>query len=257
MQALLPCAWEQAMDGLLDLSLFLAATFAAALVAGLAGFAFGLVAAAVWLHIITPVETAALIVAFGLVVQGYAVWKLRHALNWRRLAPFLIGAALGVPLGVAVLKIANPAHVRAGVGVLLVLYSLYGLVRPALRPVPGGAAADAGVGFLNGILGGLTGLAGVLVTIWCGLRGWSKDEQRTVFQPVGVAIFAMTGLWLGVGGSFGADTVRLFLVGLPVLLLGTWLGLWLYGRLDDAAFRKVVLILLLFSGVALLFPGRS
>jgi len=244
------------MDGLLDLSLFLIATFAAALVAGLAGFAFGLVAAAVWLHIITPVQTAALIVAFGLVVQGYAVWKLRHALNWRRLAPFLIGAALGVPLGVAVLAVANPAHVRAGVGVLLVLYSLYGLARPALRPVPANEAADAGVGFLNGILGGLTGLAGVLVTIWCGLRGWSKDEQRTVFQPVGVAIFAMTGLWLGAGGSFEAGTVRLFLLGLPVLLLGTWLGLKLYGRLDDAGFRKVVLVLLLISGAALLLPGR-
>ncbi|MFL4999596.1 MAG: sulfite exporter TauE/SafE family protein, partial [Xanthobacteraceae bacterium] len=68
------------MDGLLDLSLFLLATFAAALVAGLAGFAFGLVAAAVWLHILDPVQTAALIIGFGLVVQGYAVWKLRRAL---------------------------------------------------------------------------------------------------------------------------------------------------------------------------------
>ena len=244
------------MDGLLDTSLFLAATFAAALVAGLAGFAFGLVAAAVWLHIITPVQTAALIIAFGLAVQGYAVWKLRHALDWRRLMPFVIGAALGVPLGVVVLKFANPAHVRAGVGVLLVLYSLYGLVRPALRPLPANAAADAGVGFLNGILGGMTGLAGVLVTIWCGLRGWSKDEQRTVFQPVGVAIFAMSAVWLGVGGSFGGDTARLFLLGLPALLLGTWLGLTLYGRLDDTAFRKVVLVLLLVSGGALLLQYR-
>src|SRR5215217_8189032 len=65
MQALLPCCWEQAMDGLLDLSLFLLATFAAALVAGLAGFAFGLVAAAVWLHILDPVQTAALIIGCG------------------------------------------------------------------------------------------------------------------------------------------------------------------------------------------------
>src|SRR5262249_28565402 len=177
--------------GLLDLSLFLAATFAAALLAGLAGFAFGLVAAAVWLHIITPVQTAALIIAFGLVVQGYAVWKLRHALNWRRLAPFVFGAALGVPVGAAALAVANRAHVRAGVGVLLVLYSLYGLARPALRPLSAGTAADAGVGFLNGILGGMTGLAGILVTIWCGLRGWTKDEQRTLSNPAGGRMSAL------------------------------------------------------------------
>jgi uncharacterized protein len=241
------------MDGLLDLSLFLLATFAAALLAGLAGFAFGLVAAAVWLHLLDPVQTAALIIGFGLVVQGYAVWNLRHALSRRRLLPFLIGAAFGVPAGVAILEIAKPAWVRAGVGVLLVLYSLYALARPALKPIKAGAAADAGIGFLNGILGGMTGLAGILVTIWCGLRGWKKDEQRAVFQPVGVAIFAMSALWLGAGGAVSADTVRLFILGLPVLLVGTWAGLKLYGRLDETGFRKIVLILLLVSGVALLF----
>ena len=239
------------MDGLLDLSLFLAATFAAALVAGLAGFAFGLVAAAAWLHILTPLQTATLIVGFGLVVQGYAVWTLRRALSWERLWPFLLGAVFGVPLGVAVLGYANPAHVRIAIGILLVLYSLYGLARPALPQVRAGAAADAGVGFLNGVLGGLTGLAGILVTIWCGLRGWKKDEQRAVFQPVGVAIFAMTALLLGAGGAVAADTAWLFVLGLPVLLAGTWAGLKLYGRLDEAGFRKVVLLLLLVSGLAL------
>jgi hypothetical protein len=240
------------MDGLLDLSLFLGATFAAALVAGLAGFAFGLVAAAVWLHILTPLQTASLIIAFGLIVQGVAVWKLRHALAWTRLWPFLLGAALGVPLGVWVLALADPAQVRRAVAVFLVLYGLYGLARPALPAVKAGAAADAGVGFLNGVLGGMTGLAGILVTIWCGLRGWKKDEQRAVFQPVGVAIFAMSAAWLGAKGAISLDIIKLFALGLPVLLAGTWLGLKLYGRLDEQGFRRVVLVLLLVSGVALL-----
>jgi hypothetical protein len=57
-------------------------TFAAALVTGLAGFAFGLVAAAVWLHVLSPLQTATLIIAFGLVVQVVSVWKLRDALHW-------------------------------------------------------------------------------------------------------------------------------------------------------------------------------
>jgi hypothetical protein len=57
----------------LDLTLFLAATFLAAVVAGLAGFAFGLVAAAAWLHVLTPVQTASLIIGFGLIAQG--VWR--------------------------------------------------------------------------------------------------------------------------------------------------------------------------------------
>jgi uncharacterized membrane protein YfcA len=255
MQALLALFWSGHMDGFsLDLLIFLVATFAGALVAGLSGFAFGLVAASVWLYILTPLQTATLIIAFGLIVQGYSVWKLRHALDWRKLWPFILGAAIGVPVGVAILGWANPAYVRAGIGVFLVLYSLYALLRPSLPPVTqGGAAADAAVGFANGVLGGITGLAGILVTIWCGLRGWPKDRQRAVFQPVAVAIFAMSALWLGVKGAVSVDTVRLFLFGLPALLAGTWLGMKLYGRLDEAAFRKVVLVLLLASGVALMF----
>src|SRR3954468_25073966 len=238
------------MDGFsLEIPLFLLATFAGALVAGLSGFAFGLVATSIWLYILTPLQTATLIIAFGLIVQGYLVWKLRHALDWRRLWPFIAGAAIGVPLGIAILGWANPAYVRAGIGAFLVLYGLFALLRPSLPPVTkGGAAADTAVGFANGVLGGITGLAGILVTIWSGLRGWPKDQQRAVFQPAAVAIFAMSALWLGVKGAVSADIVRLFLFGLPALLAGTWVGMKLYGRLGEAAFRKVVVMLVMGAG---------
>lgn len=242
------------MDGsAFELSLFLLATITGALVAGLSGFAFGLVVSSIWLYLLTPLQTAALIIAFGLIVQGYAVWKFRRALDWHKLFPFVLGAALGVPVGVSILSWANPVYLRAGVGALLVLYALYALLRPAIAPVKaGGAMADAGIGFLNGVLGGITGLAGILVTIWCGLRGWPKDVQRTVFQPVAVATFLMSALWIGAKGTITADTVKLFLVGLPALLAGSWLGLKLFGRLDEASFRKVVLALLLISGAVLM-----
>jgi uncharacterized membrane protein YfcA len=243
------------MDGFpLELPIFLLATFAGALVAGLSGFAFGLVAASIWLYILSPLQSATLIVAFGLIVQGYSVWKLRHALDWKKLWPFIAGAAVGVPIGVTVLTWSNPAIVRAAVGVFLVLYSLYAFFRPPLKPIKsGGAIADASVGFLNGMLGGMTGLAGILVTIWSGLRGWPRDQQRTIFQPVAVAIFLMSALWLGAKGAVTPDTIKLFAAGLPVLIAGTWLGLKLYGRLDEASFRKVVLVLLFVSGAVLIF----
>ena len=51
------------MDGIpFEISLFLVATFAGAFVAGLSGFAFGLVAASLWLYILTPLQSATLIV---------------------------------------------------------------------------------------------------------------------------------------------------------------------------------------------------
>jgi uncharacterized membrane protein YfcA len=245
------------MDSGLEFStftvLFLGGTFLAALIAGLGGFAFGIVAAAVWLYILTPLQTAALIMGLGLVVQGYSVWKLRHALRWQRLAPFIVGAFFGVPLGVLMLAHADPHYLRVGVGVVLVLFSLYGLLRPTIKPIKAGATAgDVGAGFLNGVLGGATGLAGIIVIIWCQLRGWAKDEQRGVFQPVGVVTFAMSAVWLGGQGSISRDVIWLFVIALPVLLAGTWLGLKFYGWLDEAQFRKLVFILLFASGAVLL-----
>jgi uncharacterized membrane protein YfcA len=110
------------------------------------------------------------------------------------------------------------------------------------------------IGFLNGVLGGLTGLVGIVAVIWCQLRGWPKDVQRTVFQPVIITTSAMTAVWLGASGAVDADTVQLFLLGLPMLLAGTWVGMRLYGRLDEAGFRRVVLVLLLLSGIFLIVP---
>jgi uncharacterized membrane protein YfcA len=243
------------MDGIaIELPLFLLATFAGAFVAGVSGFAFGLVAASLWLYVLTPLQSASLIIGFGLLVQGYSVWKLRRALEWRKLWPFMLGAVIGVPLGVSLLARADPRSVRIAVGAILIAYSLYALLRPKLKvadSVP--PIADVTVGFVNGLLGGLTGLAGIVVTIWCNLRGLPKEAQRAIFQPVAVLVFAMAALWLGAKGSLTLETAKLFALGLPFLFAGTWLGLELFSRIDEATFRKVVLVLLLVSGVALLF----
>jgi uncharacterized membrane protein YfcA len=240
----------------LNLILFVAGTFTAALVTGVAGFAFGIVAAAVWLYFLSPAQTTALIVAYGLIVQGISVWKLRRSIKLVRLVPFLLGGAIGVPIGVELLRWTAPATLRLSIGIVLILFSLYSLVRPQMAPMTAGKAADGAIGVLNGIIGGATGLAGIVLTIWCTLRGWPRDEQRTVFQPVGVAVFLMTGFWLGGTGLIGADTLRLFVIGLPVLFAGTWVGLRLYARLDEAGFRKVVLGLLLISGLGLVMRGN-
>jgi uncharacterized protein len=101
------------------IGLFLLATFFGGLTSGLTGFAAGLVVSGVWLHILTPLQTAMLIASYGMVNQGYGIWKVRHALNWQRILPFVIGGAIRVPLGVHLVTYLNPAHLRIGVGILL------------------------------------------------------------------------------------------------------------------------------------------
>jgi len=235
-----------------DLVLFFFATLLGAVVAGVAGFAFGLIASAIWLHIISPAQSAPLIAAFAILIQGATLWKLRHAIHLPRLVPFVVGGALGIPVGAAALSWASPTQMRIFIGVALVLFSIYSLARPDLPAVKGSSLADAIVGLLSGAFGGSTGLAGIPVIVWASLRRWSKDDQRAVFQPVVVAVFVMTLIWLGGTGMVTAETLRLFWIGLPAVLVGTWIGLRLYGKLDEGGFRLVILVLLLVSGLMLL-----
>jgi len=239
-----------------NLAFFLAAAFVGGLTSGLSGFAMGLVVSGVWLHIVTPAQTAALIVLCGLVTQASGIWKVRHAFEWRAVAPFIVGGAVGVPLGTLLLTSVDQHTLRFAIGVLLVIYATYNLARPAMKPVESRLAFDLPIGVANGFIGGLTGLGGIAVTIWCQLRGGPKDKQRAVFQPVIFATFMMTAVSLGFAGALTLPTLKLYALTLPALALGLWSGLKLYGKLDDAAFRKAILWLLLVSGVALIAPIR-
>ena len=237
------------------LGFFLFAAFAGGFASGLAGFAMGFVVSGIWLHILTPVQTTALIVGYGLLTQGYGVWKLRYALAWKSIAPFIVGGLIGVPIGTMLLTYLNPAYLRSGVGVLLVIYGAYGLAQPDLKPLPSNRLSDASVGLANGILAGLTGLPGFIITVWCQLRGWKKDVQRAIFQPVMLAAILANVVSLGVAGAITVNILRLYLIGLPAMVAGLWVGFKLYGKLDDAAFRKVILVLLLIAGLGLMPRG--
>jgi hypothetical protein len=51
--------------------------------------------------------------------------------------------------------------------------------------------------------------------------------------------------------AFDRTGLTLLLVVLPPLLIGTWIGWQLYGRLDDRRFRQALAVLLIASGLTL------
>jgi uncharacterized membrane protein YfcA len=103
------------MDGMV-LTLFVVAAFLGGFVSGFSGFAMGLVVSGVWLHIITPIQTATLIAGYGLLTQSYGIWKLRHKLAWKHIWPLTLGSTIGIPIGVMLLTYINATHLRIGVG---------------------------------------------------------------------------------------------------------------------------------------------
>lgn len=228
----------------------------AAVVSGSTGFAFALIGMAIWLHVMPPTRAVPLVVVCSILLNLGFVWRLRHDISFRRLAPFLAGAILGVPLGVLALRSLDPLLLRQAVGALLLVYSSYMLMRthmPIVSPTPVIARVlDGGVGMLGGFMGGATSLNGLFPTLWSGLRGWNKAAQRGMFQPYILLVHAYTLAWLGGVGGISHQTVNDLVMCLPALALGGFIGLKLFNRTSEEGFRRLMLWLFLLSGATLL-----
>ena len=225
--------------------------FLGAVAAGGAGFAFALTASAVWLHALEPVHTTMLVVACGTLLHVTLVWPVRRSIEPARLLPFAIGGLIGIPIGVALLTHVDTRGLKGALGLFLVVYGTYALLAPRLPEIRGGGrAADAAVGFVGGILGGLGGYSGVLPSIWTQLRGWRKDVARGVYQPFILMAHVVTLVLVGIA-SMDAGGALMTLAALPALYAGAWIGWRIYGRLDERRFRQVLAALLVASGLTL------
>jgi uncharacterized membrane protein YfcA len=225
--------------------------FLGAVAAGGAGFAFALTASAVWLHALEPVHTTMLVVACGTLLHVTLVWPVRRSIEPARLLPFAVGGLIGIPIGVALLTHVDTRGLKGALGLFLVVYGTYALLAPRLPEIRGGGrAADAAVGFVGGILGGLGGYSGVLPTIWTQLRGWRKDVARGVFQPFILMAHVVTLVLVGIA-AMDTGGALMTLAALPALYAGAWIGWRIYGRLDDRRFRQVLAALLVASGLTL------
>ena len=163
------CTWTGATDMLGSISLdTLAVLWLGALLGGIAagasGFAFALAASSIWLHRIDPIHSAVLATGCGVLLHTSTLWPQRKHSDVARIWPFVIGG-----IAVCVRRICSlyaTEFAEGFLGIFLLAFGAYVLAAPRLRTVNwGGRAADAAVGFIGGILGGIGGYSGVVPTI--------------------------------------------------------------------------------------------
>ena len=225
--------------------------FIAGLVSGIAGFAFGVVAIALMLPLGQGVLMVPVALAGSVLSQLVALGSFRRDIDYGRLWPFLLPGLVGVPIGTAALRWTDPHGFRLSLGLMLVVFAVYGLVRGQGRPMTrGGRGADAAIGLIGGAMGGYAGVSGIAPTIWCGLRGWPSDQQRAIYQPFILIIQAVALFSGGTAHLFPAGALTIAAICAAPVAIGTWCGMRIYRRMDERLFRRAVLALLLVSGIA-------
>ena len=239
-----------------ELILLVCGAAVAGFVQGLSGFAFSMVAMSFWVWGLDP-KLASVMAVFGsLTGQLVATFSVKRKLHLTTLLPYLAGGLLGVPLGVYVLPVLNPDVFKLVLSLVLVVWCPLMLLSRRLPKITlGGRLADALAGALGGFMGGLGGITGAIPTLWCTLRGLEKEEQRAVIQNFNLATLAVTMIAYVATGVVTAEMVPLLPVVAVALLLPAWIGVRVYTRLSQETFRKLVLLLLTVSGVAMLFAA--
>lgn len=239
------------------LALILAGALAGGLANGLTGFGTALTGLPIWLQAVEPAIAAQLASAcsvLGHITTFPGIWR---AIQWRRVAPLIAAGLLGVPIGTVLLPYIALGVFKLGVGAVLVGYCAFMLVAAGrLRLAAGGGGAEAVVGFMAGVLGGLAGLSGVVVTVWASLNAWSKDQRRIFFQSFNFSVLTAMLLTSVASGQVGLRSLLAMGIAAPGTAIGAALGLRLYRRLDDVSFDRLVLGVLLLSGVALIWSSH-
>lgn len=216
-----------------------------------AGLGAALIALAFWLHVMPPQIAVPMAALIGVTSHMVTLGFIRHGIRVARLGPFILGGLIGLPMGIAALSYLNVDFAKAGLGILLVLYCLYGLmVKSPPQITGGGRTADGVIGFMGGFFGGVASMSGPIPTIWTGLRGWSKDEQRGVFQPFNLVILGIALIGHSFYDRFEALSGSSILLAMGSAATGALLGIYTYRHTSDHNFRRLVLILLLIGGLS-------
>ncbi|NYE25131.1 sulfite exporter TauE/SafE family protein [Pigmentiphaga litoralis] len=237
----------------MPLAVIIGGAIVAGFVQGLSGFGFGMTAMAIWAWVLDPQLAAVLSVFGALTGQVIAAATVRRGFDMKRLLPFIIGGLVGIPIGVTLLPMLDPVIFKVFLGAFLVTWCpvmlLIGQI-PHIRR--GGRIADGVSGALGGIMGGIGGFTGVIPTLWCTLRGYDRDTQRSIIQNFNLSMLAVTMATYLASGIVTRDMWPMFAIVAPAMLIPSLLGSRLYIGISDVAFKRVVLGLLTASGVALL-----
>ncbi len=240
--------------GLGQVVLVVFGAFAGGVVNGLTGFGTAITAIGIWLYAIPPTVAASVAIICSVVSQTQTLHLIWRKIRWDRLLPLVVPGVIGVPIGTLLLSHIDPRFFKLGIGTFLIVYSAYVLARRGeISSGFGGRAADGIAGFGGGVLGGLTGLSGVLPVVWTDVRGWTKEQRRGVVQTFNMAILSLALVSHALTGLLTRQVALDAVIALPATIAGAWLGAFIYRRLADRGYQRAVMMLLLVSGVGLIW----
>ncbi|NQZ30009.1 MAG: sulfite exporter TauE/SafE family protein [Oceanospirillaceae bacterium] len=237
-------------------------TFIAATVQSALGFGFGLIAVAAFVVLFDSAQAIQLVIilTFLMSLAHYPKLKLRN--TGALLKPLIYSSLLGFPVGIWVYLSIDLSLLKTLIAILLIslsglsLYHIYQAKQPVSNIGPQSAASPfmiSLVGMIAGAMATSLAMPGPLVMLYLSSQRLEKDLVRALMS--GFFIFsyfaALICQWLLVG--IDLSTWKNALLLLPFALLGTYVGHHISRKISQQFFQRLVLIILVSSGLFMLF----
>ncbi|WP_449438247.1 sulfite exporter TauE/SafE family protein [Pedobacter steynii] len=189
-----------------------------------------------------------MIIALIIVIQDHKKIHFYSA-KW-----LILYAALGVPIGIMILMYGNEVLVKIGLGILIIIYSLYSLQFNSNKKLNEDSKFWLFVcGFLSGIFGGAYGLNGPPLVVYGNLRQWDPKYFRATLQAYFLPVSLISIIGYYAKGLVTSQVNTYFLISLITAIPAIFLGRYLNHQLKDGAFFKYVYCGLIVISLILIF----
>lgn len=235
------------------IALFLAIVLIGSYVQAVAGFAMGLliIAVAATTTLYDLEVTAATVSLLSLVNILLSLRGHYHLVQGRTLRLLALGQLPAIALGIWLLGVLN-ARATAGLQLLLAVFLIGGsaamMMRPTPRAEPSGTLSTLSAGLAGGLLGGLFAASGPVMGWFCYRQPLPVTEIRaTLLGCFAITTLART-LMVAATGRLTIDVAMMAGVGLPAVLLGTWIGRRCPPAIGESQMRRLAFGALLAMG---------
>ena len=205
----------------------------------LSGFGSGLVTMAFLPAVIGIRSASPLVALFAGTLESFLFWRFRGAINLRALWRLMLGAVIGIPVGILGARYVNERIVLTILGGVLVLYPLYVWLTPQLPRIPEGKWTFV-IGVMAGILGGAYNTSGPAIIIYGNSREWSPSEFKANLQTFFLLNDAVTIASHALSGNFTSFVWQNYFVILPAIALGMVSGFFAERFISSSRFRLMV-----------------
>lgn len=236
----------------LNMVWWIVATLCAFFVKGLCGFANTLVFTTILSFGNNNVNISPVELILGYPTNIIMAWKERKSIKWSICIPLALLVIAGSIPGILFLKNADTALIKIIFGVVIVLIGFEMLLREfQKKKAKQSKVVLAIIGILSGFLCGLYGIGALL-----GAYVNRVTDDSSSFKANICVVFLVENTFRIILYAFWHiitfDAWKQAIILMPLMLIGLVLGMFSGKILDDKIVKKIVIIMLIVSGVALI-----